>query len=175
MHTARARFAAKLHPRIGIAYMHHSHARKQAVAQQTDRACVSGVLKSAINCQRRHTPVNPVAAVYELYAARAPLNSKAAPTHRKCTCAIATHENKPRHSKRIARAAKGLGCAQLGNQLPAPPHLRIWWQLCTQHAPAEQQSCNRASESRRRTITTHENKPRHSKRIARAAKGLGCA
>jgi hypothetical protein len=49
------------------------------------------------------------------------------------TCTIATHENKPWHSKRIVRAAKA--AVVLNSAMPAPPHLQIRWQLCTQHAP----------------------------------------
>ena len=46
---------------------------------------------------------------------------------------IVTHNNKQRHSKRIVGAAKA--SVVLNSALPAPPHLRIRWQLCTQHAP----------------------------------------
>ena len=166
MHTARTRFAAKLHPRNGIAYMHHSNARKQAAAQQTDRACVSGVLNSAINCLRRHTPVNLVPAVH---TARAPLSQQSC-THASemRTCTIATHENKPRHSKRIARAAQASIVLNSANCLRR--HICESGASCARSMrPAEQQSCTRASESHIRNVAPLQNKPRHSKRIARAA------
>ena len=77
------------------------------------------------------TPVNPVAAVH---TARAPLSSAAAPTHHH---RVSIPQGRVKTSR---GAANGSYVQQelrscLIRQLPAPSHLRIRWQLCTQHAP----------------------------------------
>ena len=133
VHTARAPLSSAAAP----PHRNHvitPHDRMKTSRGRANSSCMrqkppSCLINSAIASAA--TPANPVAAVH---TARAPLSSAAAPAHRNRAKAPQDH------IKTSRRAANGSRVRQesrlcLTQQLPAPPHLRIRWQLCTQHAP----------------------------------------
>jgi hypothetical protein len=76
------------------------------------------------------TPANPAAAAHTI---RPTEQCRCIHTSSSCTNTAGPHENKPRQSKQLARAA--IAPVVLNPALPAPSHLRIQRQLCTPYAP----------------------------------------
>ena len=131
------RWTAKLHPRIEIAHKHHSSERKQAAAQQTDRACGPRLgCAQPSNCRCCHT-CEPGGSCAHSTRPAEQLSCTHASKLRIGT--VAPLKNKPRQSTQLVRAARV--SVVLDSAIASATAAALWRHSCDQSMrPAEQRS-----------------------------------